>query len=389
MEAMNSVGSKPNASDLSDYFIIRKISRLLRANENSSRKSKNARTFLGILLARQKTCDYAEISKELKEEIGNEGFKRLLNVDGKVTLTFVIDISGSMKLVIPKVKQIALSIAEYKSIKHVDYVLSTFSDDSKGTKLLGNVQNFDNLENFIEALDDMLSVRDYFKEKTGDCPEPAYAGIIKAITVGSPQRGSPMYVFTDAPPKPFGEFTEDNAIYHAQKNKIPITFFVSNSYCSRRARHYYRNITEATGGLAFGFRIRWSTRKLKRMIKGSLDGTSIIASKRSKRRQKSKRGIRIDAKSFYIDDIAHEGTIEVEAKGTMIHLFNPIGRQILPERKSRKRLSWTILRPLRGKWTFISTARSLKFGVKSQSQLDITLDWKFMRKGSIIDHPII
>ncbi|XP_028519573.1 uncharacterized protein LOC114576682 [Exaiptasia diaphana] len=297
-----------------------------------------------------------------------------------------------MKSEIPEATKIVENIAGYTSIANVDYILSTFSSKRGGSKVdgrgsktfVGDVTNFDDRKKFINALD-KLAKREYPREKNEDCQEPTYTGIIRAITNGHPQRGSPMYVFTDAPPKALRDFTADNAIYHAQKNMIPVNFFLSKPFCGPKTMGSYRVIAEATGGLVLTFKKGSSMERLRRMIKGSLDGTAIVASDKNNR----KREIKVYDKGFYIDDIAHEGTLEVEVKGTVADLLNPKNVKIYPEKADSGSLFWTILRPSRGTWRFSSQATNLDFQVKSQSKLDITLHWRFMRSATHIDHPLI
>ena len=67
----------------------------------------------------------------IKKDLGGDSFKTFLGVKGKVTLTFVIDNTGSMSDEIAAAKAIAKSIVNQPRKEAVNYILSPFNDPSK------------------------------------------------------------------------------------------------------------------------------------------------------------------------------------------------------------------------------------------------------------------
>lgn len=159
-----------------------------------------------------------------------------------------------------------------------------------------------------------------------------------------------MYVFTNASPKPLGGYTEDNAIYQASKNNIPVNIFVykSNDGLCSGQRGPFRTIAKATGGFRRPFKSSSSVKTIQRALEGNIKGTCSIASDSRKRKRTTGK------KHFVIDDIAEEGTIEVLDEGGRGDLYTPNNELINAEENHGNRRLWTILRPLRGTWTFRS-----------------------------------
>lgn len=204
------------------------------------------------------------------------------------------------------------------------------------------------MNKFFAALDN-LSNREYLVDQDMCAyygKSASYAGIIKAITQGHPRPGSPMYVFTHASPKPLGRFTEDNAIYQATKNDIPVNVFLYKTKepltcLLGRYRSKFSTIGKATEGFLQNFKSSSSVK----LVEWALGTSSIAIDFR-----KYKRAVNVRGKYFYIDDIAENGTIVVLNEGGRGNLYNPKGEQRKHERDFQYGRSWTILRPLSGTW---------------------------------------
>lgn len=65
---------------------------------------------------------------DLKKSLPTDKFKEFFALDGKVTLTFAIDTTGSMAAEIAAAKQIAIDVINIKRNNPVDYILSPFGD---------------------------------------------------------------------------------------------------------------------------------------------------------------------------------------------------------------------------------------------------------------------
>ena len=101
----------------------------------------------------------------------------------------------------------------------------------------------------------------------GDCPEPIYRGMHDAMTIPKdPPFGSPLFVFTDAPPKNEpGKVDLDGVKLIANAVGIPVNFFIVKEYCdSHTIQSYepYHDIADRTGGHVFNLP---STALIKKM----------------------------------------------------------------------------------------------------------------------------
>ena len=59
---------------------------------------------------------------------------------------------------------------------------------------------------------------------------------------------------------------------------MSVNFFLHESYCAPEAKSDYEAIAKATGGFSLSFRSKLAMYDLEQEVKGSLDGTSFIAS---------------------------------------------------------------------------------------------------------------
>ena len=76
--AMDTIGSKRFVANLSDDFLLDELkASFQRRGFNAYDKDNHARTLLGVLLYRHRgnSCDYAKVVRQVKDEIGENGFK--------------------------------------------------------------------------------------------------------------------------------------------------------------------------------------------------------------------------------------------------------------------------------------------------------------------------
>ncbi|XP_028519568.1 uncharacterized protein LOC114576677 [Exaiptasia diaphana] len=296
---------------------------------------------------------------------------------------------------------VAKDIARYDYKSDVDYVLSTFSMGTDDRSLIGDVKTYGTLAEFEKALDDLGNSEFPEENKEADCFQPTYAGIIRGITQGYPRKSSPIFVFTNNLPRPFGEYTLESAKYHAKRNKMSVNVFVMKPYCSTKSKGRYKSIIWSTGGFLWLIRggyssVRKDLKKIENKVKKNLVGTFTIVSRNVKRQSKPKRGIEISVGEFVIDDIAQCGTIDIQAKhdNRGIKLFNPNDYQKLPEIDNDIYRVWTIYKPTKGRWRF-DPGDVQDIQVLSHTDLDITFETIFLRektqggKEVALEHPLI
>ena len=83
---------------------------------------------------RSTKIDPKKFLAEIRKDIGEKNFSKLLGLDGGKTLMFAIDITGSMDEEIESAKAIAIEISTYKRRNPpFNYILSIFGDPVEGT----------------------------------------------------------------------------------------------------------------------------------------------------------------------------------------------------------------------------------------------------------------
>ena len=97
----------------------------------------------------------------------------------------------------------------------------------------------------------------------GDCKEYALNGMLLAIQEG-PEDGSPLFVFTDAPPKDDAEENMEAILALAEMFEIPIIFFIEEACdVEDSGLDIYKELASETGGI----HLRIKENELKRMAK--------------------------------------------------------------------------------------------------------------------------
>jgi hypothetical protein len=92
---------------------------------------------------RSTKLDAKKFLEDLKRDLGEKPFSKLLALDGGKTLMFAIDITGSMHDEIEAAKAIATEVSTFKRRRPPsDYILSWFGDP-KGKKFTFGVDIFD------------------------------------------------------------------------------------------------------------------------------------------------------------------------------------------------------------------------------------------------------
>ena len=185
-----------------------------------------------------------------------------------------------------------------------------------------------------------------------------FNGIIDAIKVGEPLPGSPMYVFTDAPPKTRGEYNRDNAIGYALDYMIPVHFFFSTKGCQNPGNNAdYKAIMEDTGGLGLFFSSASSISSADALVKADLDGSTIITTGGSGggRRRRDLFDLWKRASSdvaFPVDETISQLIISITASSNYnsVTLRDGKGNNVAHKLIMNKGKLWMVAKPAKGMW---------------------------------------
>ncbi|XP_031559995.1 hemicentin-1-like [Actinia tenebrosa] len=341
-----------------------------------------ARTMMGFILQKQEDCHGTgdKIIKEIKDALGEDKFKDFLAVDGDVSLVFVIDTTGSMKEEIHQAKAIARAIANYKRKGKVDYILSPYNDPGSGPVTKYTYETRSNFEKAINGL---------YAHGGGDCNELTFNGIINAIKVGDPLPSSPMYVFTDAPPKARGDYNRDNAIGYALDYMMPVHFFFSTMGCGNPGNNAdYKAIMEDTGGLSLFFKSASAISSADALVKADLDGSTIISSggSSSARGKRDLFGLWERGSSdvaFPVDESVANLIVSISAQSywNNVKLVDSRGGNVAHTLDMNKGKLWLIKNPTKGTWRLSVPAgvRGLSYEIKASALSNIEFDQMFVR----------
>ncbi|XP_048584539.1 uncharacterized protein LOC5510519 isoform X4 [Nematostella vectensis] len=357
------------------------MERLVKAAKHKGREY--ARMMLGFILQKQDDCHGKsdKIIDDIKKNLGDDDFKDFLAVNGDVSLIFTIDTTGSMKDEINAAKAIVKAIAGYDRKGKVDYILSPYSDPGSGPVSKFDHSKRSQFESQINAL------RAY---GGGDCNELTFNGIVDAIRTGQPEVGSPMYVFTDAPPKAKGEYNRDTSIGLALDYMIPVNFFFSTKGCGNPGKNAdYKSIIEDTGGIGLFFNNAAAIASADKIVRSDLDGSTIIAAGGSsafKGRRDLLEMVRRAAdsvKTFHVDESVDKLTVYISATlyADRVSLRDPSNKQVSYTMTMNGGLLWFIEKPKVGKWQIVvpGFVRNFAFQVKSSSIANNQFDVEFTK----------
>jgi hypothetical protein len=178
-------------------------------------------------------------------------------------------------------------------------------------------------------------------------------------------QSSPMYVFTDAPPKPVFEYTRENAIKEALNYKMPINFFFTNpsSECIGKQTPPEKNldfneIVKKTGGLSLFFQNTTTMSKVETLVKSDLDGSTVVASggRSSVRRRRDIPSLWIRASNdvpFPVDESMDSIIVSITAKSNYEHgvqLIDASGKNIPHTLVMQFGKLWLVDNPQKGQW---------------------------------------
>ena len=158
----------------------------------------------------------------------------------------------------------------------------------------------------------------------------AFTGILDALKKG-PVNNSPLYVFTDAPPK-------DIALFDAARVKtgmlgVPVYFFLTNG-CGKEADYLpFKELATKTCGQIFELpKSRTEIAKMKRFLKVLLEGTVCSGEdgRRSKKRSTKKRSVAAKEYKLMVDDTMDKIIVSISSANSSpkITLEDPLGNSV-------------------------------------------------------------
>ncbi|EDO33717.1 predicted protein [Nematostella vectensis] len=352
--------------------------------------------------------DASTYMSELKASMGPAKFDEFMAVHGDVTLMFAIDTTGSMSAEIETAKKIAVDVINYPRNNPVNYILSPFSDPGASKFLPVASMHCNTFVKFIliylafasdtgplifrdlsqgaKFVDDINKLR---AKGGGDCAELAFKGILDALMEG-PDWGSPMYVFTDAPPK---DATPDNIqSVKAMAEYLGVTInFFTTGMCNQAGSNAislpspdrFKEIAEATSGQLLTLK---SVSELQQLdaLTGSVLGGSNIISAGSNFVNRKKRSPQNGSYRFKVDDSVEQMSVCITTSGTNkngIELQDPTGITITSGKTSLSKVSvYQVKNPKAGAWTLVvpSIAGHHEYFVKSTSDTNIDFEHYFL-----------
>ena len=195
----------------------------------------------------------------------------------------------------------------------------------------------------------------------GDCPEFSFDGMISSL-YEDPRWGSPLYVFTDAPPKDANEENKETLSVLAEELGITVNFFAGKSFCGRESQQQpFKDVAEAHGGQFLKLHSN-ELLKMSSFTGSSLEGTTTAASGKSttarrKRRSTSNIGIPVD------DTVTKlVVTVATEHSPHGVQLYTPTGRvQTSGKTVLSRVIVFSINNPLKGLWKLMVPSSVGKF----------------------------
>jgi hypothetical protein len=158
----------------------------------------------------------------------------------------------------------------------------------------------------------------------GDCPEFSFDGMINAL-YEDPRWGSPLYVFTDAPPIDANEENKETLRVLAEDLGVTVNVFAAKHSCGSKIQQQpFKDVVEAYGGQY----LKLDPKELLKMASftsSSLEGTTAVVSGKSKTARRKRRataniGIPVD------DTVTNlVVTVTTENSPHGVQLYTPTG----------------------------------------------------------------
>ena len=184
----------------------------------------------------------------------------------------------------------------------------------------------------------------------GDCKEMAFTGILDALKKG-PVRDSPLYVFTDAPPKDVSFF--DAAMVKTDLLGVPVYFFLTKGCGDEADYKPFEELARKTCGQIFELpKSRHEIAKMKTFTKVLLEGTVCSGGAGLIGIGKKKRSVATKEYKLMVDDTMDKIIVSISSANSTpkITLEDPLGNSVGKTTVSKVTI-FEVANPKPGLWT--------------------------------------
>ena len=217
----------------------------------------------------------------------------------------------------------------------------------------------------------------------GDCPEYTFTGIIDALKK-QPVGNSPLFVFTDAPPKDATLLATAKAIAFAEG--IHIYFFVTVGCGNAAAVQPFVDLARETCGQIFELpKSRTDLAKMKSFANELLKGTTCGGSfgGAMKPLGKKKRSVALTGYKLLVDDTMEKIIVSVsyENSAAKIELKDPLGAFVISGKTTVSKVTlFEVDRPTPGVWKLVVPPAAGKhaYTFKGSSKTNLDFDFTFV-----------
>eukprot|EP00116_Pleurobrachia_bachei_P003964 sb/3464226/ len=222
---------------------------------------------LAVIRRRRKRGTTTSLLSLIKQKLGEKTFNEFLSIDPDTSLTFVLDVTGSMDTEMDQVKVIVRELFKTTTSSPFSrYSLVPFRRDW-GTRILrfGSNRGW-----FLSALESLRATGG------GDCEEIVVRAVHEAVTEADEH--TPIFVFTDAATKHQDEMS--GLISHAQWMKNPVYFFLTPAEdpCTERDVQAFHRIAQQTGGQVLLLDNEENLGRLSNLVHSEGEGRALIES---------------------------------------------------------------------------------------------------------------
>ena len=216
----------------------------------------------------------------------------------------------------------------------------------------------------------------------GDCPEMAFKGIIEALKAG-PVEDSPLYVFTDAPPKDATLDNIEEAKNHAKVVGINVYFFATRGCGDPSSVKPFEDLATETRGQVFALpKSSSDIARMKKVAKDLLGGTTCSAKGVGSFFGK-KRSVSPSVHTLLVDDTMEKIIVSVssENSGADINLKDPLGSFVTSGKTMLSKVTiFDVKNPTPGIWQLVVSPKAGKYTYlfKGSSKTNVVFDFIFV-----------
>ena len=209
----------------------------------------------------------------------------------------------------------------------------------------------------------------------------AFKGIIEALNAG-PVEDSPLYVFTDAPPKDATLDNIEEAKNRAQIAGINVYFFATRGCGDPSSVKPFENLARDTCGQVFALpKSSSDIAKMKKVAKDLLGGTACAGGLGSFFR--GKRSVLPPVRRLLVDDTMEKIIVSVssENSGADINLKDPRGRLVTDGKSGLSKVTiFDVKSPTPGIWQLVVSRKAGKYTylLKGSSKANVVFDFIFV-----------